>query len=103
MSLNITAGIAKAAGIVAALQNLLPIIGQVVDAAEGLFPNAGSGATKLAWAENFIKGVLTKAGQAVADVESLAPLVTGAINSVVAAAKAPVAAPVVTPTPSAAS
>ncbi|HET6207022.1 MAG TPA: hypothetical protein VFD98_09440 [Terracidiphilus sp.] len=101
MSLNITTGIARAAGIIGALQGLLPIIGQVVDAAEGLFPNAGAGASKLAWAQNFINGVLTKAGHAVADVEALSPLVTGLINSVVAAAKtpAPMPTPAATPAP----
>ena len=98
MSLNIAQGIARAAGIIGALQGLLPVIGQVVDSAEALFPHAGAGAQKLDWAVTFLKGALTKAGNIVTDVEALVPLLTGVINNVVAAAKTP-AVPVIAPAP----
>ena len=80
MSLNIAQGIARAAGIIGALQGL-PVIGRVVDSAEALFPHAGAGAQKLDWAVSCLKGALTKAGNIVTDVEALVPLLTGVINN----------------------
>lgn len=89
--MNILAGLSRAAGVIGALQGLVPLLGSLVQEAESLFPNTGNptGATKLAWVQGIVKNTLAFAGQAVADVEAFIPQITATINAIVAAAKAP--------------
>jgi hypothetical protein len=88
--MNLLAGLQKAGAVLAILQGLPPLLASLVGQAEALFPNAKSGATKLAWVQTTVKDFLTFAGVAVSDVEAVIPAITLMINNLVAAAKSSV-------------
>ena len=98
MSFNILGSLQRVAASFAALSSLLPLVGTLVQEAETLFPNAGSGAEKLAWVQKTIQTFLTLGGTLVSDVEAIIPRITVMINEIVAAWKNPVP-PITPPTP----
>lgn len=85
--MNILTGLGRAAAVFGALNQLTPILGAVMQQAENLFPQPGSGAQKLQHVLDFMRSVLTIGGTAISDVEAVVPVLTVAINNVVAAAK----------------
>lgn len=89
MSFNLLSGLNKAANLFNAVSTLisLPVLGTLVSEAEALFPNAGSGATKLAWVKKVVTNILSVGGTLVEDIATALPAVEAQIEVIVAAAK----------------
>lgn len=89
MSFNLLSGLNKAANLFNAVSTLisLPVLGTLVSEAEALFPNAGSGATKLAWVKKVVTNILSVGGTLVQDIATALPAIEAQIEVIVAAAK----------------
>lgn len=87
--MNLLNGLQRGSLIIGALNGLVPVLGALINSAESLFPNPGSGVQKLTYVQGVIKDVLTFGGNAIADVEQILPAITSVINNIVAAAKGP--------------
>jgi hypothetical protein len=105
MAFNLLSGLQKASALFSAVSTLvnLPVLGTLVSEAESLFPNANSGAQKLAWVKKVVSNILSTGGTLLSDVEQALPAIEAQIEVIVAAAKGrlpvtPAPAPV-TPSP----
>lgn len=74
--------------IISMLVQLLPIVQQLVGAAEALFPQSGAGAQKLDFVKNALGTAYTTANTTQVAFEHVWPTVNGAITTIVAAGKA---------------
>ena len=77
MAFNLLSGLQKASALFSAVSTLvnLPVLGTLVSEAESLFPNANSGAQKLAWFfqsanEKYAKDYPAKVGQHMTNTDS---------------------------------
>ena len=95
--MNIIAGLQRGLAVFSVLSGLPQLLGTLIQEAETLFPNAKSGAEKLAWVQKMVTSFLTFGGSALTDIEALLPTITLLINNIVAAAKGAAPPPVVAP------
>ena len=87
--MNFNAGLNAVGGFFQAIfGNLPPLLAALAETAETVFPNAKSGAQKLDFVVNATTAYLGKIGIGLAAAEGLVPILTQAINNIVAAAKA---------------
>lgn len=78
----------KLIGIIRLVATLLPLVAQLVDAAEAALPAAGQGAQKLAMVRSALESALAIGGQVGVAFESVWPTLQGIIGAIVAARNA---------------